>query len=403
MESIKLIGSYAVKNSKIYEKVYFEACIDELTGVLNRRYFYDILQDEYEKTKDISLTLIILNVDDFKLYKQLYGNKDGDNALLKVARIIRESVGDKGHVARYSEKEFAILLPSSDVLSAKDMADAIRKQILDMNKHESDFKLITLSVSGGISYIPYCASDINQLIDHARLAVQMVKNNGKNAIMVYTGSEQLSERGDNKLNNIYENKYSEYEPAINALTAAINTKEHFAYNHSRNVAYYAAELASAYGMNEECVEIVREAALLHDIGKIGIPEQILNKPGKLTEEEYQIVKGHVENSIGIIRHFPSLDYVIPAIIGHHERYDGNGYPKRIAKEDIPISARILCIADSFDAMVSSRPYKKPYSINDTLRILKEQAGLQFDPKLVKIFIELVENNSIKICREDPVY
>jgi putative nucleotidyltransferase with HDIG domain len=132
------------------------------------------------------------------------------------------------------------------------------------------------------------------------------------------------------------------------LTAAIDTKDHYTFNHSKNVAYYAGELARAYGMNENCIEIVKEAGLLHDVGKIGIPENILNKPGRLSSEEYEVMKTHVENSIGIIRHLPSLDYVIPAVLGHHERYDGKGYPDG-SREKTFLMARILCWADSFDA------------------------------------------------------
>jgi putative nucleotidyltransferase with HDIG domain len=269
-----------------------------------------------------------------------------------------------------------------------------------MNKRESDYALKMLTVSGGICSIPYAASNVKQLIDNADMAIYTVKHNGKNAIMVYTGRDQKIESKSENITDKRENIYSGYASTIYALTAAIDTKDHYTFNHSRNVAYYATELAYTYGMNEDCVEIVREAALLHDIGKIGVPEQILNKPGKLTDDEYEIIKGHVENSIGIIRHLPSLDYVIPAVIGHHERYDGNGYPRRIAKDDIPISARILCIADAFDAMTSERPYKKPYSVKAALKILKEQAGLQFDPNLIPLFIELVENGSIKVCEEE---
>jgi diguanylate cyclase (GGDEF)-like protein/putative nucleotidyltransferase with HDIG domain len=401
LDSINSIGSIAVKNSKLFEKVYLEARIDELTGLLNRKYFYEILQQEYDKFKDDSLALIILNIDDFKLYNQLYGNKEGDVALQNVAQIINASVGNNGYVARYSGKEFAIILPAYDIFSARNLAEVIRKQILNMNKRESDYALKMLTVSGGICSIPYAASNVKQLIENADMAIYTVKHNGKNAIMVYTGREQKVERNIIDFHKHRENIYSEYASTIYALTAAIDTKDHYTFNHSRNVAYYATELAYAFGMNDDCVEIVREAALLHDIGKIGIPEHVLNKPAKLTDEEYQIVKGHVESSIGIIRHLPSLDYVIPAVIGHHERYDGNGYPRRIAKEDIPISARILCIADSFDAMISSRPYKKPYSVGDALKILKDQAGLQFDPKLVQIFVELVESDMIKACEEEP--
>lgn len=401
LDSVNSIGSIAVKNSKLFEKVYLEARTDELTGLLNRKYFYEIINEEYEKNINGSLALIILNIDDFKLYNQLYGNKEGDLALQNIAHIISVSVGSNGYVARYSGKEFAIILPSYDVFSARNLAEGIRLQILNMNKRESDYALKMLTVSGGICSIPYAASNVKQLIDYADMAIYTVKHSGKNAIMVYTGNEQKLDRKIKDFPERRENIYSEYASTIYALTAAIDTKDHYTFNHSRNVAYYATELAYVYGMNEDCVEIVREAALLHDIGKIGIPEQILNKPGKLTEEEYQIVKNHVENSISIIRHLPSLDYVIPAVIGHHERYDGLGYPRRIAGEDIPISARILCIADSFDAMISIRPYKKPYSVSTALRIIKEQAGLQFDPELVPIFIELVENGTIKVCEEEP--
>jgi diguanylate cyclase (GGDEF)-like protein/putative nucleotidyltransferase with HDIG domain len=400
LDSVNSIGSIAVKNSKLFEKAYLEARTDELTGLLNRKYFYEILQQEYEKNKNGSLALIILNIDDFKLYNQLYGNKEGDLALQNIAQIISASVGNNGYVARYSGKEFAIILPSYDLFSSKNLAEVIRKQIMNMNKRESDYALKMLTVSGGICSIPYAASNVKQLIENADMAIFTVKHNGKNAIMVYTGREQ---KPDSKIKDFIqrkENIYSEYAPTIYALTAAIDTKDHYTFNHSRNVAYYATELAYAFGMNEDHVEIVREAALLHDIGKIGIPEQILNKPGKLTDEEYTIIKGHVESSIGIIRHLPSLDYVIPAVIGHHERYDGNGYPRRIAKEDIPVSARILCIADSFDAMTSERPYKEPYSVSKALNILEDQAGLQFDPKLVKIFIELVQNGTIKVGEEE---
>lgn len=401
LDSVNSIGSIAVKNSKLFEKVYLEARTDELTGLLNRKYFYEILQQEYEKNKDGSLALIILNIDDFKLYNQLYGNKEGDIALQNISQIISASVGNNGHVARYSGKEFAIILPSYDLFSARNLAETIRKQILNMNKRESDYALKMLTVSGGICSIPYAASNVKQLIENADMAIYTVKHSGKNAIMVYTGREQKIEKKTKSFTKRRENIYSEYAPTIYALTAAIDTKDHYTFNHSRSVANYATELAYAYGMNEDTVEIVREAALLHDIGKIGIPEQILNKPGKLTEEEYEVIKGHVESSIGIIRHLPSLDYVIPAVIGHHERYDGNGYPRRIAGEDIPVSARILCVADSFDAMISERPYKQPYSISAALKNLQEQAGLQFDPKLVRIFVDLVENGTIKVYEEEP--
>ena len=160
------------------------------------------------------------------------------------------------------------------------------------------------------------------------------------------------------------------------------------------MAYYATELARNLGMNEDVVEIIRQAALLHDVGKIGIPEDILSKPTRLTAAEYEIMQGHVEASIGIIRHLPSLDYVIPAVLGHHERYDGQGYPRKISGEDIPSTARILCIADSFDAITSRRCYKDACSLERAKRILQEEAGKQFDPAMVKVFVQCLEDGRI---------
>ena len=393
LSSVNSISSIAIKNSTLYEKAYLEARTDELTGLLNRKYCCELLDTEYEKHKNSSLSLAIINIDDFKLYNQLYGNHEGDLALQNVGKIISASVGDNGHTARYSSKEFAIILPNYDVLSAKNLVETIRKQILNINKTESNYVLKALTVSCGISSIPYDASNTNELIQNADMSVFQVKRNGKNGIMVYSGTRE-NDIKENNSSSHREDVYSEYAPTIYALTAAIDTKDHYTFNHSNNVSYYASELGYAFELNEDSVEIIREAALLHDIGKIGISENILNKPGTLTPEEFEIMKGHVENSIGIIKHLPSLDYVIPAVIGHHERYDGEGYPRRIAGKDIPLLARILCIADSFDAMISSRTYKKPYTVKFALSQLKQNSGTQFDPVLAEKFIELVENGDI---------
>lgn len=406
LASVDSIGSIAVKNSKLYEKVYYEARTDELTGLLNRKYFYETIQEIYEKNKDHSLALIILNIDDFKLYNQLYGNKEGDVALQRVGQIIRATVGSNGFVARYGGKEFAVILPMYDILAAKTLAENIRKQILNMNKRAKDYTLKVLTVSGGICAIPHSASTVKQLIDNADMAVYHAKRKGKNLILAYSVEKKGLGGQPESVEKISKTDiYAGYAPTIYALTAAIDAKDHYTFNHSKRVAYYATKLAYAYGMDEDYVRIIKEAALLHDIGKIGIPEHILNKAGKLTDEEYEEMKGHVENSIGIIKHLPSLDYVIPAVIGHHERYDGRGYPRRIAKEDIPISARMLCIADSFDAMISQRTYKAPVPVEEALQILEAGAGRQFDPVLVPIFIHLVRNELINVDEEmdDKIY
>ena len=161
-----------------------------------------------------------------------------------------------------------------------------------------------------------------------------------------------------------------------------------------NVSYLSTQLARAIGLDDEHVEMIRQAGLLHDIGKISIPESILAKTTPLTEEEYETMKSHVENSIAMIRHLPSLDYVIPIAISHHERYDGTGYPRGLSGEDIPIGGRCLAIADAFDAIVSKRPYKEAISISEALEEIERNLGKQFDPEIGRTFIELVKSGTI---------
>lgn len=398
LSSVDSVSSIVIKNSKLYEKAYEEARKDDLTGLLNRKSFFEVLNEEAEKIQNCSLALSIINIDDFKLFNQLYGDREGDEALRKTAQIISASVGESGSAARYSGKEFAVILPGYDLNRARELTENIAKQIRQMNENAKDYALKALTVSCGICAIPYSASNVHELVNNADMAVYHVKHTGKNAVMVYSEAKDQKIEMEATQSLYREGVYSGYASTIYALTAAIDTKDHYTFSHSKNVAYYAGELAQIYGMNEECADIVREAGLLHDIGKIGIPEEILNKPGKLTADEYEIMKGHVENSIGIIRHLPSLDYVIPAVIGHHERYDGKGYPRRIAGRDIPVMARMLGIADSFDAMVSERSYKKSMETKEALAIIREEAGKQFDPELAALFVEAVENGRIQVSQ-----
>lgn len=398
ISSVTSVASIAIKSSRLYERARQEARTDEMTGLLNRKYFYEVLNEELEKNREASLALAIINVDDFKLYNQLYGVKEGDLCLQRIADIIRSSVGESGYTARYGGKEFAVLLPGYDLFSARNMVESIAKQIYVMNNRRTDMKLKAVTVSAGISAAPYAARNVKELMENVDLAVYHVKHNGKNGIQVFDMMFRNNSEGNNTRNHTH--IYQEYESTIYALTAAIDAKDHYTFSHSNNVAYYATSLATTLGMNEDMIEIIRQAALLHDVGKIGIPEYILNKEGKLTGEEYEIIKGHVEASIDIIRHLPSLDYVIPAVIGHHERYDGKGYPRRIAGEDIPLTARILCVADSFDAMTSKRCYKKAFPIEVAREKLLQDAGRQFDPDLVYKFVECLDNGSITLVKAE---
>ena len=406
LQSLASVCSIAVKNSRLYEKAWWEARTDELTGLLNRNYFYEKLDEIYDEDHERELALILLSLDDFKLYNQLYGSSEGDTALKNAAAIIKGTVGSRGIVSRYEGKIFAIILPGADILTAVSLAETLRGQIRNMNSRFCDYAIKTITCSCGVCTIPLGASGTRQLVSNTDLALYNAKRNGKNCTRSYSEGivkERVSSSKIEEAGNFNPDVYEEYASTIYALTAAIDAKDHYTFNHSQNVCYYSQELARAYGMDDDCVEIIKEAALLHDIGKIGIPEQILKKPGRLTDDEYSIMKSHVEQSISIIRHLPSLDYVIQALVGHHERYDGRGYPRGLKGEEIPLLARMLCIADSFDAMISKRSYKEAYTLDYAVDQLVTGSGTQFDPVLAELFVKMLKEGTIEIKYDAPAH
>jgi len=396
-QAIAESSAVAIRNASTYEQAIQEAQRDDLTGLTNYKFFFEVLDREFESIKDSALSLCLINIDDFKLYNQMYGSQEGDMILRHIARILTGSINGSCHAARINGDEFALILPGYDVYSAKLLAENIASQIEEVVNTISVDGPRKLSVSIGICSAPYMASSAKELYRNADMTVYNVKRSGKNAVQIYS-SEMFPRKSAAPP---HKSGYNENASTIYALSAAIDAKDHYTSQHSQNVAHYAAALAQAADMEDDIVEIVREAGLLHDIGKIGIREDILNKPGKLTADEYEAIKKHVENAVSIIRYLPSLDYVIPAVLSHHERFDGTGYPNGLAGDAIPITGRILSIADAFDAMTSIRNYKDAMSSKDALQVLHQEAGRQFDPELVRVFIELVESGKVELRCQTP--
>lgn len=410
LETVSSIASIAMKNAALYEKMFREARIDPLTGVYNYRFFVEQLEEQFTACGRESLTLVYLDVDDFKLYNQLYGVGEGDAALCRIGEAITRSVGESGTVFRTSGKVFAVLLPLQDTQRGRTLTREIGSRVSEINQAPERRRFKPLSVSAGICSAPYAASSAKELMDNADLAVYNAKQGGKDQIVIFRGAsdlvpQQLAERTDAIVDRI-ERGDGEYRSAlsmISALTAAIDAKDHYTYAHSKNVARYAATLAVAAGLNDDQVRTIYAAGLLHDIGKISIPETILNKTGKLEDTEYRVMKDHVNNSIEMIRHLPEMDYLIPAVLGHHERWDGKGYPRGIAGEELPISARCLAIADVFDAMTTDRPYRKGLPLEYALEEIRKGEGTQFDPNLTPVFIRLIRSRSIPLSPQAAMH
>ncbi len=380
-------AAITISNAKLYEKTKRETIVDSLTNVYNRRYFMDTLNELSKNLRQQSLALIMLNIDMFSLYNDLYGHVAGDKALLKLANTIKTICGSQGHICRYGEDTFAILLPYADSKMAYEMAEKIRLRMSTLSMANDNQTQRFITISSGICVAPTLANDGNDLLHKANMTLRSVKTNGKNQSLIY--DEEVVEKqaqGSEEMNMA----------TVYALTAAIDAKDHFTFGHSQRVARYACAIVEEMNASKEEVELIRTASLLHDIGKIGVPESILTKQTSLSDEEYETMKRHVDMSITIIKYLPSFSHVIPAVMGHHERWDGYGYPRKIAGENIPFSARCIAIADAFDAITSDRHYKSFLSTEHALEEIERNAGTQFDPQLAQAFVRVVKSGRLII-------
>lgn len=387
LDRICYYAAYLLRNANLYHNAYHASITDSLTSLYNRKHAFECIRLACASDKPVSL--ILLDIDDFKLYNELYGATEGDNLITLCAQAIRAKTGPTDLAFRYASDVFMILKQGDDATAAAALANEIIHDIIDL-RSDTDTVWDT-SITCGISAFPSISPDEKTLLHNAEQAIYYGKLGGKGHLTVYRSGLETRSTNPN-----LRSAYERVAPTIYALTAAIDAKDSYTFIHSMNVSKYAVILAQALGMDENDIELVRDAGMLHDIGKISIPERILQKTSRLTPEEYEIMKTHVENSTKMIRYLPHMDYVIPAVLGHHERYDGKGYPRGLAGEDIPYMARILTIADCFDAMTARRPYKKPLSVSYAVSELEKNSGTQFDPELVKVFVGLINEGKITV-------
>lgn len=373
--------SICLKNIHIYQKRYQLTIHDDLTGLFNRRYFKEYMEKNWKEGANQSF--LYLDIDDFKLFNEMYGEDCGDDVLKWCGKVISSAVGRDGLVFRLGSNEYVVYLRNKTKNDLLSLSQEIQKGVVtEGGEKPKVLQPITMSI--GIALYPSTASNYDELLKQAERATFFAKQGGKNSIEVYgTATEEKKEKVKKP------GAYEQISSTIYALTAAINAKDSYTFDHSIHVSQYAVLLAKEIGLNSNEVQIIKEAGLLHDIGKIGIPEHILMKQGKLTDEEYEIMKTHVTRSVEMIHFLPNMNYVIPAVISHHERYDGRGYPRGLAGEEIPLQGRILAVCDCYDAMVSKRAYKEALSKEYAISELQKNKGLQFDPDLVDVFVTLI--------------
>lgn len=368
---------------------------DGLTGVYNHRFFHDILREKvmsYEK-ENKPISMIFIDIDYFKHYNDLYGHQKGDAVLKSIGSILKNSVREDDIVARYGGEEFSIILPNTLEKDAIDIAENIRRKIekayFEGEENQPNGKI---TVSMGVSIYPDKAKNDVELIKSADDALYRAKFFNKNRVECYTSI--LDE-----LKNDIEERHIDLVTSIKTLISVINAKDRYTYGHVERVVIYSKMLANKLGLDDEDKKKLIYGAYMHDIGKINIPKEVLNKRMPLTNEEWEMLKGHPLNGVEIIKPVESLRDISPLILHHHERYDGKGYPSNLKGDNIPFLSRVLTVVDSFDAMTSNRPYNKRKTYDEAIEELKRCSGTQFDPVITQAFIEMILESKCNIRYE----
>ena len=349
------------------------ALTDPLTGLGNHRAFHERLQRELvaAEAEDVPLSLCLLDVDDFKRrVNDRFGHPAGDRVLAQIASRLRHH----GEAFRLGGDEFALLLPSEDENASLTVASAIVERLEALQLEHVG----SVTISAGVATFPAHAATRDELVRLADSALYWAKEHGRNRVRVYR--PDVVELAELKHLAAGPDRAARFRAAA-SLAKAVDARDTYTGSHSERVADLAARIAQRLGCDDEQVELTRLAGSLHDLGKLAIPEEILRKPGPLTDAERLVLERHPQIGFRMLESL-GVNPVAEWVLHHHERWDGAGYPDGLAGEEIPLGARIIFVADAFDAMTSDRVYRRRLSIEDALAELECCGGTQFDPAIV---------------------
>ncbi len=431
--------SGALHNAFTFQKAQEQAITDGLTGLKTHRFFMEALSGEWKRATRAgrSFSLVLMDLDRFKFVNDFYGHLDGDLVLQRVAHILNENCRRSDVVARYGGDEFVILMPETDAEQSHQLATKLRSWVCaDPVLREKN-----VTSSFGVATFPLNGSTPQELIQVADSSMYLSKHQGGNAVSTadkynpddakqwkrdvldaYLGVtlKRLFATGPDAFVEIYSRieqfarslaetesslshpdgnaalkscEGSSFEPlppivmdTLTSLALAVDAKDQFTQGHSQKVSTYAVLIAEAIGLEGAQIEEIRLGSMLHDVGKVGILESILNKNGPLNPDEWEAMKRHVEYGAKLLEPLRGTEYVREMVAHHHEFFDGSGYPDGLAGSQIPLGARIVAIADAYDTITSERTYKKARTPDEALLELERCGNAQFDPELVRVFV-----------------
>jgi diguanylate cyclase (GGDEF)-like protein len=364
---------------------------DPLTGVLNHRGLHDALHDALEGARDRKekVAVVVLDIDHFEQLNDADGHAAGDEALRIAARVLEGELRPGDICGRIGGDEFLLALVDSDAWGAERVVERIRGAAASAPVHAGH---PGLTFSAGIAEFPRDARDQVGLTRLADGALYRAKRSGRNRCVVYSSfvdaplslqEEAERARTAGLANTVY------------ALARAVDLKDGYTHQHSARVAQYAAVLARELGMSEEEIDQIRTAGILHDVGKVGVADAVLLKPARLTDDEFLEMQRHSTLGRDIVAG-AGMPEIADWVLYLHERWDGRGYPDRLEGDDIPLASRVLGVADAFEAMTSSRLYRRGMAVDKALEELERSAGEQFDPTVAQRMVDLVRSGAIPL-------
>ncbi|SHE42229.1 bifunctional diguanylate cyclase/phosphohydrolase [Alkalibacter saccharofermentans] len=358
---------------------------DVTTGLHNKKYMFKYLHELSEAADKSPIGILVFDVFPIAEINKIYGYQAGDSVLKSIADSINKSLSKGSIFCRASGSKFAIMLPRVDFDDMIRLEKEIHKKVDDFCFYDKKNGIQTkhIQISSGIAHYPHTVDSYNLLYSQAE--------------KIITGNKLYENLHTNIYKNLFDNIENvtgsslEKELAIKMVLSIIDSKDHYTYGHSTRVMNLMAAFGEALSLDSFEVERLKVLSLLHDIGKVDLPAELLNKTTKLTYEEFEIIKKHTALGHNILKSLPDFCEYALIVRAHHERFDGKGYPDGLAGNEIPYYSRMLSLADAFDAMMSNRPYRKGMELAAVIKEIEDNFGKQFDPELANRFIDLVSN------------